>query len=298
MIKKYFLSLTGKRTLKIFHLIFAALAFGGLLTVLVLLLLKKMIVPADSSFYTDLMINKIFEYCVNYPFYLLITTSLLFGLFTEWGFLKHYWIIVKWIILILLLLVTIFLALPSINGMVSLSDSGFNMTRGKTEYDRLTQTGIISISADLLLLAGIMVVSVFRPWEETKWKLQPNRKAVVIIILISAVIFGAMTIWTGYLQDRVRKMQIENTDLKGLKDGKYPGNADIGGYRYRVEVVIRKGRIAEITAVDNRKSKYAGYAEGVFRKIIRDQNANTDAVTGATTTSKALMKAVANALRK
>lgn len=39
------------------------------------------------------------------------------------------------------------------------------------------------------------------------------------------------------------------------------------------------------------------YAQGVFAKIIRDQNANTDAITGATTTSKMFRKAVEDALK-
>lgn len=68
-------------------------------------------------------------------------------------------------------------------------------------------------------------------------------------------------------------------------------------YLYRVEATVREGQIREMKAIDNRESPYAFYAEGVFKKIIRDQNANTDAVTGATTTSKALMKAVENALQ-
>jgi uncharacterized protein with FMN-binding domain len=91
-------------------------------------------------------------------------------------------------------------------------------------------------------------------------------------------------------------MTIADSSLSALKDGTYYGEAKIGNYLYKVEVAVLEGSITDIRAIDNRESPYAFYAEGVFGKIIRDQNANTDAVTGATTTSKALMKAVEDAL--
>jgi len=40
------------------------------------------------------------------------------------------------------------------------------------------------------------------------------------------------------------------------------------------------------------------YAEGVFTKIVKQQKVDVDVVTGATTTSKAFMKAAENALSK
>lgn len=48
--------------------------------------------------------------------------------------------------------------------------------------------------------------------------------------------------------------------------------------------------------IKNRDSFYARLAEGIKHKIIREQKINIDAVTGATTTSKILMKAVEAAI--
>ncbi len=93
-------------------------------------------------------------------------------------------------------------------------------------------------------------------------------------------------------------MSISDSDLSALTDETYHGEAKIGNFVYKVEVAVIEGSIVDIRAIDNRESPYAFYAEGVFGKIIRDQNANTDVVTGATTTSKALMKAVEDALEK
>jgi uncharacterized protein with FMN-binding domain len=65
-----------------------------------------------------------------------------------------------------------------------------------------------------------------------------------------------------------------------------------------VKVEVFDGRITDIAEIGGRHSVYVDYAQGVFSKIIRDQTANTDAITGATTTSKAYMKAVEDALSK
>ena len=83
---------------------------------------------------------------------------------------------------------------------------------------------------------------------------------------------------------------------KSVDDGIYNGEAEAGSYVYKVKVEVQNHRIVNIEGIDNRKSSYVSYAEGVFTKIIKQQKVDVDAITGATTTSKAFMKAVENAL--
>jgi uncharacterized protein with FMN-binding domain len=54
--------------------------------------------------------------------------------------------------------------------------------------------------------------------------------------------------------------------------------------------------IENIEIIKNRNSFYARMAEGIKHKILREQKINIDAVTGATTTSNILMKAVETAI--
>lgn len=56
------------------------------------------------------------------------------------------------------------------------------------------------------------------------------------------------------------------------------------------------GLLKKVPDLQNRKSHYARFAEGVFPRIMKKQKANVDTITAATTTSKCLMKAVENAL--
>ena len=92
-------------------------------------------------------------------------------------------------------------------------------------------------------------------------------------------------------------MTINEPDLKGLENGRYIGRAEVGGFSYVVEVIMTDHRIEDIKVLKNRNSSYARWAEAVIYKIIRHQTLKVDAVTGATTTSKALMKAVSNSLQ-
>lgn len=70
----------------------------------------------------------------------------------------------------------------------------------------------------------------------------------------------------------------------------------IGGFTYEVTAIVQDHMITDLKVTKNRNSAYARFAEGVIHRIIKNQNANVDVITGATTTSKALMKAAENAL--
>ncbi|HET7839229.1 MAG TPA: FMN-binding protein [Rectinemataceae bacterium] len=94
----------------------------------------------------------------------------------------------------------------------------------------------------------------------------------------------------------VRAMRIGHPVLSSLPDGRRPGTFSYGGFTYEVAVTISGGRMAAIDILKNRGTKPARMAEGVIPRILEAQSPDVDAVSGATTTSKALMKAVENAL--
>ena len=96
----------------------------------------------------------------------------------------------------------------------------------------------------------------------------------------------------------IQQMEIADIDLKLVADGVYSGDFTYGRFTYEVEVAVKDHKIENIKMLKNRDSKYAKMAEGVIERIVQNQSPKVDAVTGATTTSKALMKAVENALNK
>jgi uncharacterized protein with FMN-binding domain len=80
-------------------------------------------------------------------------------------------------------------------------------------------------------------------------------------------------------------------------DGAYPGVA--GGHNgpVQVAVVIRKGRIDRVEVVRH-KEKSQKAIDTVVRHIVAQQSVDVDAVSGATYTSGAVLRAVKNALEQ
>jgi Uncharacterized protein conserved in bacteria len=97
-------------------------------------------------------------------------------------------------------------------------------------------------------------------------------------------------------QARVRALEIGQPSLAGIADGSYVGRYAYGSYEYAVSVDIAGERITAVKILANRDTSHALAAEGVLARILEKQSPDVDAVSGSTTTSKALMKAVENAI--
>lgn len=116
------------------------------------------------------------------------------------------------------------------------------------------------------------------------------KKIILIILLVSLSGCGSQE------KTRVRQMKIQDVDLSNVRDGEYVGSFSYGGFDYRVKTTINGHKITNIEILHNRNTKHAKRAEGVVPEMLEKQTPNVDAISGATTTSKALMKAVENSL--
>ena len=90
----------------------------------------------------------------------------------------------------------------------------------------------------------------------------------------------------------VHGLEIPSVDISNLKDSVYNGSYSYLCMPYRVAVTIEENQINKIEVTKNYKRKWAKMAEGVIPKVLEAQNTNVDAVSGATTTSKALLMAI------
>ncbi len=121
--------------------------------------------------------------------------------------------------------------------------------------------------------------------------------AVLAVILVAGSGFAAIKYSEAAREaEMVRNMEIHDMDLSSIHDGTYPGNYTYGGFTYAVEVTIRNYAIANIEITRNRTTKYAKMAEGVVQNVMTRGNTAADVVSGATTTSKALLKAIEQAI--
>ncbi|MFC1559936.1 FMN-binding protein [Candidatus Margulisiibacteriota bacterium] len=121
-------------------------------------------------------------------------------------------------------------------------------------------------------------------------------KVLIATIMITIVILISIFISTSRELKKVRTMSINNVNLYNIDSGTYPGSFNYGGFTYKVKVTVWDQKITKVEIVNNRDSEYAKKAEGVVRNVIKAQALNVDTISGATTTSKALLKAIENAL--
>ncbi|MPM89528.1 hypothetical protein SDC9_136637 [bioreactor metagenome] len=109
-----------------------------------------------------------------------------------------------------------------------------------------------------------------------------------------------VVLWIGMPKLWVRNSYDGNIILGTLKDGAYQGEAKGFAGKIITEIIVEDGKIIEIEIIDHHESK--GWYDEAFmvipKEIIKKQRLQVDAVSGATKTSKGLLKSVESALKK
>lgn len=132
-----------------------------------------------------------------------------------------------------------------------------------------------------------------------------SRKKLVFVIcgcvLIAGIIIGVIFLGL-YLKDvqdykdKVNNIQIGDINISELQDGIYTGEYDVGFIYAKVEVTVISGRITKIRLIRHDNDKGAA-AEDITDTVIREQLLQVDAVSGATNSSKTILKAIEEALQ-
>jgi len=94
-------------------------------------------------------------------------------------------------------------------------------------------------------------------------------------------------------------MQISLPDISAKTDGTYRGEVDFKSTPISVivDVVLQNHVITTVNIIKHTCSPIGKRAEVVVDKILETQSLNVDVVSGATVSSKAILKAVEEALR-
>lgn len=118
---------------------------------------------------------------------------------------------------------------------------------------------------------------------------------VAAVLLLVLVMGGKYARDLIYYKETMANVTIGEIDLKNVKDGSYIGNYDARIISATVKVTVRDG---EITGIELLEHKYdrGGPAEAIVDDILKEQSLDVDAVSGATNSSKTILKAVENAL--
>lgn len=93
------------------------------------------------------------------------------------------------------------------------------------------------------------------------------------------------------------KVSLQGVDLSNISDGDYTGTYENGRWTNTVTVHIKDHRIESVDIdKDVAAADITNCSDEIIRRVIDAQNTGVDAVSGATVTSKAYLKAIENAL--
>ena len=112
-----------------------------------------------------------------------------------------------------------------------------------------------------------------------------------LILLVTILVISCSLAWSS--------IEASMPNLFDKPDGVYRGEYNIRGTPVKVvlDVSMQNGSITKINIIDHTASAIGKQAEQIIPQIIFHQSLDVDTVSGATASSKGILKAVENALQ-
>jgi uncharacterized protein with FMN-binding domain len=111
------------------------------------------------------------------------------------------------------------------------------------------------------------------------------------------LIVGVGIFWLVSGMDEIKAMSISDGDLASVRDGTHQGTFSKGRWNYNVSVTVKDHKITAVNLLDDKMKMADKVNAEQINRVITKQSAKVDIVTGATVNSKALLKAIENALK-
>jgi len=128
-------------------------------------------------------------------------------------------------------------------------------------------------------------------------------KKKVILIISPVLIFTLIIIvilfstFLKYKEEFSSSNFISDIDITKIKDGEYEGEYRTTLVSSKVLVYVKNGKIKSIDIIEHKHGR-GKKGEEVINRVISAQSLRVDAVSGATISSKVILKALENALLK
>jgi len=116
-----------------------------------------------------------------------------------------------------------------------------------------------------------------------------------IFVLVVVVGLGVMLLATEGQRREDRNLAIADVDFSKVPDGTYRGSYK-GWNKFDVLVTVAGGTVTDIKIAEDSPNPATDVTDKIIERIVSGQSLNLDAVSGATVTTKGLLKAVEGAL--
>jgi hypothetical protein len=156
------------------HIGFAGIWFGTALCMVVIGLANQHNPSGDGLFAVNTILKTLDDFVIIPTAILSLLTGCLLCWLTNWGFFKHYWVIVKLIATVLLIVIgTIWLG-PWVNELTSISEVGrINALQNAVyqfDWNGAVIGGILQTTAVFIIIA----ISTLKPWGRRKTQTVDN----------------------------------------------------------------------------------------------------------------------------
>jgi len=120
--------------------------------------------------------------------------------------------------------------------------------------------------------------------------------AVIGVVVFVAIIFGGKYLMSVQkYQNIVKDIKISKVDLSKVSNGTYTGFCDALYVASEVSVTIKDHKITNIILLKHKTEKGKS-AEVITGNVVKAQSLQVDTITGATNSSKVILKSIENAL--
>ena len=123
-------------------------------------------------------------------------------------------------------------------------------------------------------------------------------KKKILIILLCTILFVLIgpSLYLKRLVNDVNSITVSNLNMANITDGIYVGEYSITPVYVEVEVSVTEHKITNIKIIEH-ENGLGGKAEKIVDNVISRQSLEVGAVSGATVSSKCIIKAIENALQ-
>ena len=123
-------------------------------------------------------------------------------------------------------------------------------------------------------------------------------KKKILIILLCTIVFALIgaSLYLKTLVNDVNSITVSNLNMANITDGIYVGEYSITPVYVEVEVSVTEHKITNIKIIEH-ENGLGGKAEKIVDNVISRQSLEVGAVSGATVSSKCIIKAIENALQ-
>lgn len=161
------LKANGMKALKVVHLICAIAWFGSAIS---MNLLRHLVdVNTSSGMYWMAEILEAIDMKILVPGAIgCLLTGIVYCVFTNWGFFKHRWLVVKLVLTMFMILFGTFYMGPLVKANVLIGKSIMEGCGGMEQYWQNVNANAYAGLLQIVLLTIVTIISVYKPWKSRR----------------------------------------------------------------------------------------------------------------------------------